>query len=455
MTFASNILDSIGNTPLQELRNIDTGPCRLFAKLEYHNPGGSIKDRIALSMVQTAERDGLIQPGGTLIEATAGNTGLGLALVAAQKGYKLLIVIPDKMSQEKVFHLQAMGAEVLMTRSDVVKGHPEYYQDYAARIAQETPNAFYVNQFANPANVQAHVEGTGPEIWQQMEHNIDAFVCGVGTGGTLTGVGSYLKKMSEKTQVILADPEGSVLADYVNEGVMREAGSWQVEGIGEDFIPDICDLSLVDRAYSISDQLSFATGRELLAREGIFVGSSSGTILAAALHYCRSQTECKRVVAIIPDSGNKYISKMYNDHWMLDQGFIERKHYGDLRDLISRLHRKHETVVATPDETLIAAQTRMKMHDISQLPVLQDDHICGIIDESDILLAVNDHPEHFRDPVSKYMTKKLDVVVHTAPIKQLLQTFAKDHVAIVMHGDEFLGIITRSDLLNYLRRKIS
>jgi cystathionine beta-synthase len=327
-----NVLAMIGNTPLVEVARIDTGKCRLFLKLENQNPGGSIKDRIALSMIEAAEADGRLKAGGTIIEATAGNTGLGLALVAAQKGYRLILIMPDKMAQEKIFHLRALGAEVRMTRSDVGKGHPEYYQDIAAKLTQETPGAIYINQFANPANPLAHETGTAPEIWQQMEHRIDAVVCGVGSGGTLTGIGRFMKKVSPATKIVLADPKGSVLTELVNTGHMNAVGSWLVEGIGEDFIPPVCDLSRVNKAYSIPDSEAFAALRTLLKTEGIMAGTSSGTLIAAALRYCREQTRPKRVVTLVCDSGNKYLSKVYNDYWMLDQGFIKRETHGDLRD---------------------------------------------------------------------------------------------------------------------------
>src|SRR6266852_4304473 len=252
--YMPDVLHLIGNTPMIETRRLDTGPCRLFLKLENQNPGGSIKDRIALSMIEAAERAGQIKPGSLIVEATAGNTGLGLALVAAQKGYRLLIVVPDKMSQEKIFHLKAMGAEVVLTRSDVTKGHPEYYQDLAARLARETPGAFYINQFANPANPRAHEETTGPEIWEQMEHQVDAVVAGVGTGGTITGLSRFFERAAPQTDIVLADPEGSVLANYVKTGTLsRDVGSWLVEGIGEDFIAPVCDLSRVKKAYSVPD----------------------------------------------------------------------------------------------------------------------------------------------------------------------------------------------------------
>ena len=329
-----SVLELIGHTPMLELEGMGAGPCQLFLKLELQNPGGSVKDRIGLAMVEAAERSGEIKPGGTLIEATSGNTGLALAMVARQKGYGMVIVIPDKMSQEKIFHLRALGAEVVITRSDVGKGHPAYYQDVAERIARETPNSYYVNQFANPANPAAHEATTGPEIWEQLEHRVDAVVAGVGSGGTITGVGRFLRKVSPSTRIILADPKGSVLADAVSTGKLGKAGSWLVEGIGEDFVPPACDLSIVHEAIEVTDAESFDAARQLVRTTGLLTGSSTGTLVAGALKYCRAQTEPKRVVTFAPDSGNKYLSKMYNDYWMLDQGFSERESFGDLRDLI-------------------------------------------------------------------------------------------------------------------------
>src|ERR1700726_2953032 len=277
MVVHRNVLDSIGNTPLVELTRFDTGPCRLFAKLENQNPAGSIKDRIGLSLIEAAERDGKLKPGGTLIEATAGNTGLSLALVAAAKGYRLILVIPDKMSQEKILHIRALGATTVITRSDVTKGHPEYYQDLAASIAAETPDGFYVNQFGNPTNPLAHEQTTGPEIWDQMDHDIDAVVVGVGSGGTLTGLSNYFARVAPKCEIVLADPQGSILSGFVKEGHLGRAGSWMVEGIGEDFIPSIADLSRVRKAYTITDEESFLTAGDLLRKEGVFAGSSTGT----------------------------------------------------------------------------------------------------------------------------------------------------------------------------------
>ena len=454
MSSFSSVLEMIGNTPMVEVRRLDTGPCRLFLKLENQNPGGSIKDRIALSMIEAAERDGSLKPGGTLIEATAGNTGLGLALVAAQKGYRLLLVIPDKMAQEKVFHLRALGAEVRMTRSDVGKGHPDYYQDMAERLTRETPGAFYVNQFANPANPVAHETGTGPEIWQQMGGKLDAVVCGVGSGGTLTGLGRFFRKTAPNVKMVLADPKGSVLAPLIKTGKMIEPGSWLVEGIGEDFVPPNCDLSFVAEAYTVDDREAMMAARELLRLEGVLAGSSSGTLLAAALRYCRVQTGPQRVVTFACDSGNKYLSKMFNDFWMADQGLLDRPRRGDLGDLVSRRHAERATVTIGPEDALLTAYGRMKLYDVSQLPVLADGKVVGILDESDLLLAVAKDKSRFRDPVRNAMTTKLDTIDASASLDDLLPIFARDHVAIVMRNGEFLGLITRIDLINHLRRQL-
>ena len=318
----NSILDLIGNTPMVKVNRMDTGKSNLYLKLENTNPGGSIKDRIGLSMITEAEKKGLIKPGSLLVEATAGNTGLGLALVAAAKAYKLILVIPDKMSPEKILHLKAMGAEVIVTRSNVNKGHPEYYQDMAERIAGETPGAYYINQFTNEANPFAHETTTGPEIYKQLDGKIDAMVCGVGSSGTLTGLTHYFKRVKPAVEMIIADPRGSIIKDYFESGHYGEAGSWFVEGIGEDFIPGIADFSLTRKAYSISDEESFQTAHELLLREGVLAGSSSGTLVAAALKYCHEQKRSKNVVTLICDTGNKYLNKMYNEEWLREKGII-------------------------------------------------------------------------------------------------------------------------------------
>lgn len=455
MAIHSSVLELIGNTPIVKAQRLDTGVCELFLKLEASNPGGSIKDRIGFSMIEAAEQRGDLKPGATLVEGTAGNTGLGLALVAQQKGYRLILVVPDKMSREKIFNLKAMGADVVLTRSDVAKGHPEYYQDLAAKIASETPGAYFINQFGNPDNPAAHEFGTGPEILAQMDGQLDAIVFGCGSSGTMTGLSRAFATASPQTELVLADPVGSILTQYIEEGTVSEkSGSWLVEGIGEDFLPDISDFSRVKKAYSISDAESFHTARELLAKEGILGGSSTGTLLAAALKYCREQTTPKRVLVFVCDTGNKYLSKMYNDYWMLDNGFLEREQHGDLRDLILRPYNKRDTVVVGPKDLLTTAYQRMKLYDVSQLPVIDNGELVGIVDESDVLLHVYGDEARFRDPISTAMVSKLDRLDVASPIEALLPVFDRGQVAIVMDGNQFLGLITRIDLLNYLRRRV-
>src|SRR6266478_6141960 len=418
------ILSLIGDTPLVEVTRIDTGPCHLFLKLENQNPTGSIKDRVALAMVEAAE------------------------------GYRIILVIPDKMSEEKIAHVRALGAEVRLTRSDVRRGHPEYYQDVAARLASEIPGGFYVNQFGNPANPLAHERSTGPEIWEQMRHDVDTIVVGVGSGGTLTGLGRFFNRVKPRrgVEMVLADPTGSILYEYVKTGKLVESGSWAVEGIGEDFVPEIADLSFVTDAFEIDDEESFATARELLRKEGILGGSSTGTLVAGALRYCRQQTKAKRVVTLVPDTGNKYLSKMYNDFWMAEQGFINRPPHGDLSDLISHRYEAGEVITVGPDDSLLTAFKRMRGSDVSQLPVVdQNGRAMGIIDESDLLVKVHRDPSHFNDPVKKAMTDRLETLAPNAKIADLLGVFNRGRVAIVMDDNKFLGLITRTDLLSYLR----
>lgn len=449
-----NILESIGNTPMIKIKNFDTGFCELFVKLENQNPGGSIKDRIALTMIEAAERKGKIKPGDEIIEATAGNTGLGLALVATLKGYKLTLVIPDKMSQEKIHHLRAMGVNILITRSDVEKGHPEYYQDIAARIAKER-SAYYIDQFNNPANPLAHELTTGPEIWQQMNRDVDAIVLGVGSSGTVTGLTNFFKKAQPNLELVLADPAGSIIAPYINTGkIPEEVGSWLIEGIGEDFIPSIADFSMTHKAYSIPDRDSFTTARDLLIKEGIFAGSSSGTLMASALQYCREQTSKKRVVTFICDSGNKYLTKMYNDLWLKDRGFMDREKCGDLRDLVFRRYGTGEIIVVQPKESLRAAFMKLKEFSISQVPVMENNQVIGVLDESDILIHLTNDVDDFSTPVSTVMNKNVVTIKASASEEELLEILKKDYVALLETDQgEFYGIVTKIDYVNYLRLK--
>ena len=454
MKVFSNILDMVGQTPMLEVTHLDTGPCRLFLKLELMNPAGSIKDRIGITMIEEAEKRGDISPGDTIVEATAGNTGLGLALVAAQKGYPLIIVLPDKMSQEKIFNLRAMGAEVVLTRSDVPKGHPEYYQDLGRSIAEEK-GAFFINQFGNPDNPLAHEQTTAPEILKQMDGDVDAIVLGAGSCGTAAGFSKYLAEHAPQVDLILADPVGSILADYVNKGELGEkSADWLVEGIGEDFIPPITDFSKVVKAYSISDYESFKTARELLRKEGLLAGSSTGTLLAAALKYCHAQTEPKRVVTLACDTGNKYLSKLYNDFWLEDQGFIKREKSGDLRDLIGRPHGERATITVGPTDILTTAHNRLRNAGISQLPVMEKGKLLGVLTEDAIMQFVFGKPELMKAPVKDAIQTAFIQLDKDTSINNLVAMLHVQPYAAVMDGDDFLGLITRSDVLNHLRQQM-
>jgi len=452
----ASVLDLIGGTPLIEVTRIDCGPCRLFLKLESANPSGSLKDRPARAMIDAAEAEGHLQAGGTIVEATAGNTGLGLALVGARKGYRTLLVVPDKMAREKVLHAKAMGAQVVITRSDVGKGHPDYYQDLAEATTQRTPGAFFVNQFANPANPRAHETTTGPEILHQMDGDVDAVVMGIGSGGTLTGIGRFMRQASRKTAMILADPTGSVLAPLVETGRMTQVGSWAVEGIGEDFVPPNADLSLVSQAIAIPDDESFATARELLRAEGVLAGSSSGTLLAAALRYCRAQTAPKRVVSLVCDSGAKYLSKVFNPTFLAQEGWTHPHRHGTVRDVVVSRVSEGTAIMVRPQDNLRTVFARMRSADVSQLPVVDvQGHVVGLVDESDVLAALLTEPEGtnkvFARPVEDVMVTRLDTISADAPIADLVPLFRKDYIAIVMDGDQFLGVATRLDLINYFR----
>ena len=450
----SNVLGLIGNTPIVELQGFDAGLCRIFLKLESQNPGGSIKDRMALSMVTAAERSGELKPGQTIVEATAGNTGIGLALVAAVKSYRLILAIPDKMSFEKIAHLRALGVDIRITRSDVAPGHPENYQDTAARVTAQTPGAYWVNQFANPANPLAHEQTTGPEMWEQMGHEVDAVVCGVGSAGTITGLSRFFARVSPETELVLADPEGSSLAGYVLTGKLGPSGSYAVEGIGGSSVPKVADLSRVRQAFSIGDKESFFIARELLRKAGILAGTTTGTLVAAALQYCRQQTRAKRVVTFVCDTGNKYLSKLFNEYWMMDQGYLERPVTGTLRDLLTRRYEQGAVITVTPEDALLTAFQRMRIADVSQVPVVEDGRAVGILDESDLLLAVHDDESRFRQPVRTAMTSRLETVSPDASLEDVRRILDQGLVALVVEGTRFLGLITRSDLLSHLRRRL-
>ncbi len=453
MEVYTSVLDMVGRTPMLEVTQFDTGKCRLFLKLELANPGGSIKDRIGVSMIAEAEARGDIKPGDTIVEATAGNTGLGLALAAARKGYHLVLVLPDKMSQEKIFNLRAMGAEVVLTRSDVGRGHPEYYQDLGKSIAQQR-GAYFINQFANPDNPLAHERTTAPEILEQLDGDVGAIVLGVGSSGTVSGMTRYFREHAPDMTLVLADPEGSILADYINTGELGESSSWLVEGIGEDFIPDIADFSMLKKAYAISDAESFEAARALLRKEGVLAGSSTGTLLAAALKYCHEQDEPQNVVAFACDTGNKYLSKLYNDFWMEDQGFITRESFGDLRDLIGRLHGERATITVGPGDVLTTAHNRLRNAGVSQLPVMDDAELVGVLTEDDIIRYAFGKPAMLNHDVRAAMQTRFVTLEPDASINNLVAMLQVQPFAAIVKDGVFFGLVTRSDVLNHLRKQI-
>ena len=456
MDIKDSLLDLIGGTPILQLKSLDTGPCNLYVKMESNNPGGSIKDRVGLAIIEEAEKSGELQQGGTIIEATAGNTGIGLALVAALKGYKIILVIPDKMSREKILHLEGLGAEIILTRSDVPEGHPEYYQDVARKLASETPGSFLANQFSNPANPMAHRTSTAPEMWDQMEGKIDAVVAGVGSGGTLTGLAEFFKAKDPSICMVAADPEGSIVADAVLKGnYAYDGGSWLVEGVGEDFIPDNFNTSLMDDAETVSDKEAFEVLQIILKEEGILGGSSSGTLVAAAAKWCRKQTEPKNVVTFICDTGNKYLSKAFNKSWLHDNNLLELEKFGDLRDLINRRADKGEMITVSPGETLLVAYNRMRASDISQIPVMDEGKLLGVMDEEDLLFTVSQEPGKFSDNVSLHMIDKLDTLQFDATKDELLTILSEGKVAIIFDKEIFIEFVTKVDLITFYINKLN
>ena len=444
-----SLLDIIGNTPMIKLNAFDTGPCELYVKLENHNPGGSIKDRIGLSIIEEAEKSGVLKPGGTIIEATAGNTGIGLALVAAIKGYKLILVIPDKMSREKILHLEGLGAEVKITRSDVAEGHPEYYQDVARQLASEIKGSFFADQFSNPANPLAHRTSTAPEIWEQMEGKLDAFVAGVGSGGTVTGLAEFFKEKNSDLQMIVADPEGSIVADAVTKGNYKyDGGSWLVEGIGEDFIPTNLNLDLVDDAVTVTDKEAFEVLQQLLKEEGILAGSSTGTLICGAIKWCQKQDSPKKVVTFVCDTGNKYLSKAFSKSWLKDNELMEEEEEGNLADLIRKRADKGEMISVKPQDTLMTAYNRMRASDVSQLPVLEEEKLVGIVDEEDLLLNVYKDETLFSKSIDSIMVRDLETLDVNSDEKELYKILSEGKVAILFDANIFLGFITKVDLIN-------
>lgn len=443
---ATSVLETIGNTPMLRVSRIDTGPCELFLKLENQNPGGSIKDRIALSIIQGAERDGRLKPGGTLVEATAGNTGLGLALVGRAKGYPVVLVVPDKMAEEKVLQLRALGAEIHLTRSDVGKDHPDYYQNVAERLAVSIPGAFYTDQFTNPANPKAHETTTGPEILAQMGGNLDAVVCGVGSGGTLAGLTRCFRGRNLPVEMVIADPEGSVLAPWIREGHLPEAGSWAVEGIGEDYLPPQADFGLVSRAYAIGDQESFQAARLLLEAEGILAGSSTGTLLAAALKYCREQTTPKRVVTFVCDTGTRYLSKVYSPVWMRRRGWDGAERFGDLRDFAVRRFQDGTAPLTVAEDLGLAVLKRFEATGLPSLPVFLGKEPIGMIESTRFLLSIDSDPKALTRRAEHLVAPEVPMLDSARDFKALVNLLEHSPIALLTHQGQPFGLITPLDL---------
>ncbi len=444
------ILQSVGRTPLVKLRRMAEGvPAKVAAKVEAMNPGGSTKDRVAVAMIADAEKRGWLRPGGTVIEATAGNTGVGLAMVAAVKGYRCIFVLPDKMSDEKVSLLKAYGAEVVITPTNVAPDSPESYNGVADRLAREIPGAWRPNQFTNLSNPEIHYRTTGPEVWEQTDGKITVVVGGVGTGGTLSGVGKYLKERNPDVKVVGADPEGSVLSGGAPHG-------WKVEGIGEDFVPKTFNSQLVDDWVRVSDAESFHTARELARREGILCGGSSGTALAAALRYARRLTPDDLVVVICPDTGRNYLSKCFDDAWLAAnklQWVPNAPHtVGDL------LKKRGERALLTirPDATAAAAIEMLQTAGISQLPVLEDGKPVGSVQEVTLARVLHDHRDPETVPVGEIMAKplpQLDVGTHLDEAYRLL--LAGNTGVLATSGGQVVGIVTRIDLIGYWNKQRS
>ena len=450
---SNTILDAIGDTPLVELHRITRGlRCRFLVKVEALNPGGSIKDRVAVRMVEAAERAGLLQPGGTLIEATAGNTGVGLAQVAAVKGYRAIFVMPDKMSEDKVSLLRAYGAEVVITPTAVPPDSPESYNGVAERLAREIPGAFRPNQFANPDNPLAHYHGTGPEIWAATGGAVDVLVAGMGTAGTISGTGRYLKEQKPSLVVVGADPEGSILSGDTPR-------PFKVEGIGEDFIPRTLDRQVIDEMIRVSDRDSFLAARRLAREEGILAGGSSGTALAAALVYARRLEEGRTIVVILPDTGRNYIGKLFSDRWMQENGFwegeaAEPRTIADALDALGFRGGAQPIIAVTPEDTLATALEKMHGFGISQLPVIEGERSVGSLQEATLLRLVHDGLDFHNQPIRPVMGKPLPTLEFDTDVAEAYRLMLAGHNAVIAtDAGQPRAIVARIDLIDFLSRR--
>ena len=446
-----NVAGAIGRTPLVRLNHIgrETG-ATLLAKLEYLNPGHSVKDRIAVQMVDDAERSGLLKPGGTIVECTSGNTGMGLAMVGAVRGYRTVFVMPDKVSDEKIKALRAFGAKVVTTPTAVSPEDPRSYYSVARRISERTPNCFFANQYHNPSNSEAHYRTTGPEIWDQTGGAVDAVVVATGTGGTISGIGRYLKERKPSVRMVLVDPIGSILYDYFKtRKIISTFKTYKVEGFGEDFLPTALDFSLVDDCYQVDDQECFTTARELTRREGLFSGGSAGGAVCGAVKFARDHPASRTIVIILPDSGSRYLSKLYDDDWMRENSFLdEEEAYGRLRDIVGK--QKHRLVTAAPNDGIQTIIELMRKHGISQLPVLDHERLVGMISEVDLLSALLKDPGSVDRPVAEMVEQNYEIVPPDTPTARLAKIFSEGKVALVQEDNAIIAVLTKIDLIAHM-----
>ncbi len=446
----NNILETIGNTPLVRLNKIGVDlRASIWVKVEYMNPGGSVKDRIATFIIEEAERSGKLKPGGTIVEATSGNTGTGLAMVAAVRGYKCIFVMPDKMSQEKIDHLRGYGTRVIVTPTNVDPEDPRSYYKVARRMVEETPNAFLANQYHNMSNPEAHYKTTGPEIWQQTGHQIGVFVAGLGTGGTISGVGRYLKEQNPNVKVIGADPIGSILSDLFHGNSGAIAQPYVVEGVGEDFKPTTLSFDYIDEIFQVTDKESFLMARRLAREEGIFVGGSCGTAIAGALKYAQAADREEMIVVLLPDSGLTYLSKLYNDEWMSANSYLDAK--GNVRELL-----KETPLVSVTKESLVSeAFQKMKDSGVSQVPVLNEGKVEGMLHEKDLYEYLLKIPKG--DPMVKdsgIVSADVAAIRRHTPIEALHDILAEKDAAIIIDEEGIaLVVVTKTDVIRYLLGK--
>ena len=447
--FSSDIIASIGNTPLVRLNSVTSGlSATILAKLEMRNPGGSVKDRIGISMVEAAEREGKLKPGGTIVECTSGNTGLGLAMVAAVKGYRAVFCMPDKVSSEKVYLLKAFGAEVLLSPTAVPPDSPESYYSVARQVTAERPGAFLANQYFNPANPEAHYQSTGPEIWRQTAGKITHFVAGMGTGGTISGVARYLKEKRPAVRVIGADPVGSILKAYHETKKITEAHTYKIEGVGEDFIPGATDFSLVDQVLACTDREGLNLARRLAREEAVFVGGSGGMAAWVALQVARGLTPDHLVVVILPDTGERYLSKVHNDAWMRDNHLLDPTTVR-VSEVVGGKGRRLLSVQV--GEPVRRALTLVEQHDITQIPVFKDREVVGTLYDSDILKLVLQDSAVLDKPVESLMSEPLPVVRSDEPVDQVTRLLAARNPAVLVRDNgAVVGILTRFDMLQFI-----